>query len=426
MLWRQVGNMGTFFTTDSKFLKIDSTKIVEVQPYPSTWDIGIITTEVPQDFKVNIDAGTSPDITIDWGDGTIETFTTTGIKTHTYNGINSYTIKIGGSFGGNNGRITFDETDTAPLLHTTSVIPSMGLNSFNSTFRYCSNLKKVPFDIFWYNNTTTSSVFSSVFNQCSSLEYIPDSLFSKATNITASAFIGAFNQCTSLTKIPENLFKNNTSVTTSCFQSCFSGCSNITQIPQNLFRYNTQITSNAFYLCFASCPSLQSIPTDLFRYNTLVTTNAFYSTFLNCTSLNYVPTDLFRYNTLASTLSFRETFRGCSSLESVPEYLFKYNTSSTSFMYVFFGCSKLSLNPWIFYGPDGSDIDKNNRFLNKTVDFNQSMRVSSFTGIQGTAPDLWNCNFGTGTPTTTSCFVGHSSGSLTNWNDIPVAWGGSA
>jgi hypothetical protein len=45
-----------------------------------------------------------------------------------------------------------------------------------------------------------------------------------------------------------------------------------------------------------------------------------------------------------------------------------------------------------------------------------------FTGTQGTAPELWNYDFGTGTPITTDCWQGHSIASLTNYNDIPGDW----
>jgi hypothetical protein len=51
--------------------------------------------------------------------------------------------------------------------------------------------------------------------------------------------------------------------------------------------------------------------------------------------------------------------------------------------------------------------------------------ISAFTGTQGTAPDLWDCDFGTETPTTTNCFTGHSTDSVDNYADIPTAWGGA-
>ena len=39
-------------------------------------------------------------------------------------------------------------------------------------------------------------------------------------------------------------------------------------------------------------------------------------------------------------------------------------------------------------------------------------------------PDLWNCDFGTGTPTKTSCFGGNGNNAitLTNYTSIPSEW----
>jgi len=48
----------------------------------------------------------------------------------------------------------------------------------------------------------------------------------------------------------------------------------------------------------------------------------------------------------------------------------------------------------------------------------------SFTGTQGEAPELWECDFGSGTPTKTECYAGagNSLTSLSNYGDIPSDW----
>ena len=119
-------------------------------------------------------------------------------------------------------------------------------------------------------------------------------------------------------------------------------------------------------------------------------------------------------------------FLNCTSLETVPELLFKYNTSviGNGFYQTFYSCNKLQQNAKIFY-----DIGESaTRFHDQSVNFQQCFYRTSFTGTQGTAPDLWNCDFGTGTPTTTDCWAGagNSITSLDNYNSIPVAWGGPA
>jgi len=101
--------------------------------------------------------------------------------------------------------------------------------------------------------------------------------------------------------------------------------------------------------------------------------------------------------------------------------LFKYNTSATDFSYVFNNNNKLQLNKWVFY----SDGEEDTRFLNKTVNFSNCFYRTTFSGIQGEAPELWDCDFGTGSATKTNCYAeaGNSETSLSNYCDIPTDWG---
>ena len=176
--------------------------------------------------------------------------------------------------------------------------------------------------------------------------------------------------------------------------SGFYGCSNLVSLGDTTIKPSgTGIGTDGFAFTFNGCDSLTSIPTDLFRYNTAVSTVGFYQTFYGCSSLTSIPTDLFRYNTAVSTEGFYQTF---------------------------YGCIKLQLNANIFY----ADGEETTRFLNRVSDFTLCFSRTSFTGTQGTAPTLWDCDFGTETPTTTDCFdgAGNSATSLTNYADIPEAW----
>ena len=118
--------------------------------------------------------------------------------------------------------------------------------------------------------------------------------------------------------------------------------------------------------------------------------------------------------------NFSSTFYGCTGLTSLPTDLFRYNTavSSSGFYRTFHGCTKLQLSPYIFF----SAGEESTRFLNRVSNFQECFYLTSFSGSQGTAPALWNCDFGTGTPTKTDCFQGHSSSSLSNWANIPADW----
>ena len=282
------------------------------------------------------------------------------------------------------------------------------VTSFSIAFYGCSSLTSIPIDIFRYN--TLASNFTGTFTGCTSLTSIPVDTF--RYNTLATSFSECFRSCTGITTIPDDLFKYNTAVTS--FNEVFSTCSALTAIPTDLFKYNVSVTTMSYV--FNACSEITSIPTDLFRYNTLVTT--FARAFSVCTKLTTVPTDIFRYNT--ACVSFTYVFNGCSVLASVPDDLFRYNTLVTIFTYSFMNCVKLQVNATIFY----ADGEQATRFLNKTVSFSSCFNRSSFSGTIGTAPDLWNCDFGTGTPTKTNCYggAGNSLTSLSNYADIPVAW----
>ncbi len=200
----------------------------------------------------------------------------------------------------------------------------------------------------------------------------------------------------------------------------FYGATNIKSLGEGKIIAKGTLVS--LYQAFRGLSKISYIPEGLFDNCTNLTSNGFRETFYGCSSLTSIPTDLFRYNTLVSTSGFHSTFYGCSSLTSVPEELFRYNinVSTYGFYRTFYGCNKLQLNPWIFY----ADGEQNTRFLDRDSDFGDVFYRWSFTGTQGTAPDLWNCDFGSGTPNRSGAFLGggNNVSSLTNYNDIPSNW----
>jgi urea transporter len=304
------------------------------RPTEPTWDVGIQTTGANQTFSVNIFSGTSPNITVDWGDGTVETFTTTGVKTRTYASAGSYTVKISGSFASGGNIRLGDTTAERARVQSTSVIPMIpGLTSFTQTFRDCTSLTSIPAGLFANNTAVTN--FGDTFRNCTSLTSIPAGLFDNNTAVTS--FTGTFIDCSSLTSIPAGLFASNTAVIS--FTSTFINCSSLTSIPAGLFASNTAVIS--FAGTFDSCSSLTSIPSGLFDNNTAVANFAF--TFFNCTSLTSVPAGLFASNT--AVISFAGTFDSCSSLTSIPSGLFDNNTAVANFAFTFFNCTSLTSVP---------------------------------------------------------------------------------
>jgi hypothetical protein len=206
------------------------------------------------------------------------------------------------------------------------------------------------------------------------------------------------------------------------FQDAFYGCNNLSELPNGPITGADSVASHAFYSAFRNCTSIVSLSVDLFRYNTLASAFAFDQTFSGCTSLVSLPVDLFRYNTLVDLQGFYRTFFACTSLTSLPNYLFRYNIRATTngFRETFYDCTKLELNKWIFFAPG----EESTRFLNRVSDFRGCFSRTAYTGIQGEAPELWNCDFGTATPATTGCYggAGNSLSSLSNYNEIPASY----
>jgi hypothetical protein len=424
--------------------------------------------------------------TISWGDGNTSEITAynDADRTHTYAGIGTYDVEMSGicqyfcftdataadrnkmrkllAFTGDIGfkvlnfygcsnldtivslgtlrSLTTASNIFARLSALTSIPVGLfdgcpAINNLSSAFELCNNpaLTTIPADLFRYNPLNVS--FIAVFSQCTYLTSIPADLFKY--NTLVGNFVQSFYYCSNITSIPDDLFKYNVACTTFNITFQYTGISsiptdlfryntlvtnftgtfkntNLTTVPTDTFRYNTAVLN--FVETFSVCTALTTIPDDLFRYNTSVT--SFTECFSTCSSLTAVPTDLFRYNTLVTNMSY--VFYACSSLTTVPADLFRYNTAVTTFAQALTACTKLQLNKNIFY----ADGEQGTRFLNKTVSFSICFSRASFTGTQGVAPDLWNCNFGTGTPTKTNCYggAGNSLTSISNYADIPVAW----
>lgn len=188
----------------------------------------------------------------------------------------------------------------------------------------------------------------------------------------------------------------------------FYGCSGLTVVSAGALQYATAATN--FTSCFRST-GLTTLPLSLFKYNTAATTfaNCFYGSLLVS-----LPDEIFRYNTAAT--SFVSCFQANPDLANVPYGLFQYNFAAVTFTNCFFGCYKLSLREDMF----GHDYA--NRFAGKTVILINCFSRTSFTGTQGTAPQLWNFTYGS--VTRAGCFAGagNSETSLSNYADIPTDW----
>jgi len=372
----------------------------------NTFKFQVVTTAPGETFTLPILAGGATytqNFTVNWGDTTSSEITAYNDPDaiHTYAVAGTYDIELIGTcqwFAFNN---TGDRTKVKKLLSFTG---DMGFKIIN--FYGCSNLTTLV-SLGTMASLTTAL---NMFRNCTSIVIIPNGLFDGCNAVLN--FSNIFSSCTNITTIPGDLFKYNIAVSNA--SSAFSGCNKITTIPADLFRYNSSVTD--FSYTFNGCSLLTVIPIDLFRYN--VSVGNFTYVFGNCNALTTLPAGLFDYNIVAT--SFQAAFYQCAVLATLPVYLFRYNTAATNFFYAIASCPKLRLNSDIFYAAG----EQGTRFLNKSINFYGCFDRSSFTGIQGIAPDLWNCSFGTGTPTKTLCFggAGNSLTSLSNYASIPVAW----
>jgi len=332
-----------------------------------------------------VDAGGAGyDCIVDWGDGSALSVVTAfndADREHIYDDDGTYKVEITGQCEGwsfNNGGDKLKFTD---IINQGDESVFDGFKYLRGGFYGCTNLaslgggEAIPAS----GAGITTDGFYDTFKS-SGITSVPTGLFDNHTSVAANAYRQTF-QDTAITSIPTDLFRLGVSASTNAFTGTFQS-SSITTIPTDTFRYNTLVTG--FTSTFQSS-SITTIPTDTFRYNTPVT--GFTSTF-HSSSITTIPTDTFRYNTLVT--GFTTTFRFCALLETVPADLFRYNILGTTFYRTFEGCNKLQQNKNIFY-QDGAQTT---RFVDQAINFGECFKRTSFTGTKGTAPDLWECDFG--------------------------------
>lgn len=350
--------------------------------------------QVAVPFKVGEYGNNLGTITILWGDGNKSVINNGSVTSdsvvHTYQNNGIYDIyiysengkipefnfgKISNGVSINMRRLIKMITPILPMIDTSG---NPALNSISKMFYYAVNLEYIPENIFSLNNQGED--FSYVFSACYKLTTVPEKVFSYCPNIKNISY--AFYLSTGLISVPENLFSNNTQIED--ISSLFNGCDNLQELPSNLIKPLVNLTkvTSAF-----RAKSLSSIPTGFFDNNIKLTDAGF-------------------------------AFMG-SGITSVPEYLFKYNTSVNTFQKCFADCTKLQLNQNIFCN---ESEEKGTRFAGQNINFTDCFNRTSYSGSQGTAPQLWNYTYNS--VTGTGCFSGNTSNALTNYYIIPETWGG--
>ena len=253
--------------------------------------------------------------------------------------------------------------------------------------------------------------------KCTDIIYWGDSSLFNGFKYLANGFYNCLNLKSLGTG---KILASGTGVLLDGFQRTFEHCELITYITKGLFDNHPNVTDNAFDSTF-SFTAITTIPRHLFDVHTNALDWAFNGTFGMCLYLAIIPNGLFNYNTKVRKHGFEVTFEGCSSLLMIPNFLHRYNTACRSFAGEFNECINLTLNPWVFYAPG----EETTRFGSSTASINFGMWCSrtTFSGMQGAAPELWNCFFNI-PPTTSGCFgdLGNSLVSLSNYASIPSGW----
>jgi len=126
---------------------------------------------------IAVPLGAGVNCTIDWGDGTSDSYTTTGYKSHTYPIDDVYIVQISGTLT-RLGISTATSPNTVEKLTECLSFGTVGLTSLEAAFRNCTKLTKVPSSL-----PTTVTSLKDMFWSC--LDFNDSDIGSwNTTNIT--------------------------------------------------------------------------------------------------------------------------------------------------------------------------------------------------------------------------------------------------
>ena len=261
-------------------------------------------------FNLDTDDGSS--ITVDWGDGNVETVGHNVTVTHIYDyddlpsstefrGYRQarFEVTLGagvkfGTFGGSGGQINFDidgpyVTNASYLYRTGPNILDLFVSTSNATthtINYNRPMRMV--EQIEIRNTSSNRLTQPerLYCGCRSLRSIPFVPYIR--NAGSQSYTRAFYDCHVLTFLPDDFastdrywFKN-----PSTMQETFRYCYALRYMPEGLFGSGMLTSCNSFYLAFSDCRNLRYIPYIGIR-NTADTRIDYM--FFNCLDLRAIP-----------------------------------------------------------------------------------------------------------------------------------------
>jgi surface protein len=102
------------------------------------------TSKEPANNTVSVPLSGAVNVTINWGDGTSDSYITSGFKTHTYSNPGVYVVQVSGSMTAlDHGTGTNTSNNKSKLIACLS-FGNISLTNMDRAFRSCSNLLQVP------------------------------------------------------------------------------------------------------------------------------------------------------------------------------------------------------------------------------------------------------------------------------------------
>ncbi len=292
------------------FRRLVETDATQVYPFV----FKITTTSANTQFTVPLVdfAGLTPNLTINWGDGSSSgniTNSSSVDRIHTYTSAGTYTITINGFMPG------FRVDNNASIRGLITELVQWGIVGLRIiNFFGCNNLTAIPGSgtlggVGGY--TGLEEVLSFVyFMRGTGITSVPADIFDYSPN--ATNFADAFSN-TPITTIPSGLFDEVPNALS--FASCFFNCTSLTSVPSTLFDLCTNVTN--FSSTFRNCRALTNVLQ--FTNNTNVSTfNNVYNMNSTTNALTGTAPTLWLRSPLPSGVDAFNNCLGLSNYASIP------------------------------------------------------------------------------------------------------------